>query len=68
MKIDAYTKAVLTVIAACLVWISLGGPSLVTPVQAQPDGQVVIVGWQAVDNGGKPTGRVNALPLPVTQR
>jgi hypothetical protein len=32
MRID---KAVLTVIAACLVWMSLGGPAVLTPVSAQ---------------------------------
>ena len=35
MRLDLYTKAVLTVIAACLVWISLGGPSLLVPLSAQ---------------------------------
>lgn len=31
MRIDWYTKCVLTVIAACLVWLSIGGAA-VTPV------------------------------------
>lgn len=48
---DRYTKAVLTVIAACLVWLSLGGPSLITPVNAQADAQPVLLrGW--VDQNG----------------
>ena len=48
---DRYTKAVLTVIAACLVWLSLGGPSLITPVNAQADEQRVLLrGW--VDQNG----------------
>jgi hypothetical protein len=48
---DRYTKAVLTVIAACLVWLSLGGPSLITPVSAQADAQHVLLrGW--VDENG----------------
>jgi hypothetical protein len=37
MTIDRYTKMVLTVIAACLVWLSVGGPSLMTAVNAQID-------------------------------
>jgi len=35
MTVDRYTKVVLTVIAACLVWLCAGGPSLITPVSAQ---------------------------------
>lgn len=52
MKIDAYTKTVLTVIAACLVWLCListgqtvvaqSQSALVSPLPAQP---VVVVGW-----------------------
>jgi hypothetical protein len=45
MKPDLYTKAVLTVIAACLMWMSLGGPALLTPVHAQAGQQVIIAGW-----------------------
>jgi hypothetical protein len=51
MTIDRYTKVVLTVIAACLLWISVGGPSLLTPVSAQivqplqQHQQVVLAGW-----------------------
>jgi hypothetical protein len=53
MRIDLYTKCVLTVIAACLVWLSLGGPALLTVAQAQApsgDPHVVISGW--VDGSG----------------
>ena len=32
MVVDRYTKAVLSVIAACLVWLSVGGPSLLVLV------------------------------------
>jgi hypothetical protein len=49
MTVDRYTKLVLTVIAVCLVWLSLGGPALITPVSAQTDG-VVLRGW--VDQSG----------------
>jgi hypothetical protein len=48
MTIDRYTRVVLTVIAVCLVWLSLGGPSLVTPVSAQKLSgydRVLIAGW-----------------------
>jgi hypothetical protein len=69
MKIDAYTKLVLTVIAICLVWISIGGPSLITSVTAEAQvstsvQRVIIVGYQegVVDVNSK------ALPLPVTQK
>ena len=39
-------KAMLTVIALCLVWISLGGPSLLPGVGAQSTADVVIGGWR----------------------
>ena len=55
MSVDRYTKAVLTVIAACLVWLSLGGPSVMTPVSAQAEG-VLLRGW--IDD----TGNVLAFP------
>jgi len=53
MRIDLYTKAVLTVIALCLIWMSLGGSSLLTPVSAQSSGydRVIISGWS--DENGK---------------
>ena len=67
MKTDLYTKTVLTIIAACLVWICLGGPSLITPVQAQRQLQdVVIAGWKGEPN----TANVNQLsmsPLPTSK-
>ena len=65
MRTDTYTKAMLTVIALCLLWIALGGPSLITPVGAQNrDQRVVITGWQASPFGTSDTPR--ALPLPIT--
>ena len=52
MKIDTYTKAVLTVIAACLVWLCVksSGDVVVAQSQANPVGPlpaqpVVVVGW-----------------------
>ena len=50
MAVDRYTKLVLTVIAVCLVWLSVGGPSLIAPVSAQTGDRVVLAGW--VDEKG----------------
>jgi len=35
MRIDRYTKIILTIIAACLVWLSVGGAQLLPSVKAQ---------------------------------
>jgi hypothetical protein len=35
MRIDRYTKVILTIIAACLVWLSVGGTRLFPSVKAQ---------------------------------
>ena len=50
MAVDRYTKLLLTVIAMCLVWLSVGGPSLITPVSAQTNQRVIVAGW--VDESG----------------
>ena len=63
MSVDRYTKAVLTVIAACLVclvWLSAGGPSLITPVSAQADG-VLLRGW--IDESGAVMSFPKASPF-----
>lgn len=52
MNIDAYTKAVLTVIAACLVWIVLKDANIVTPAHAQTVATVTDV--NIVQIGGSP--------------
>jgi hypothetical protein len=81
MKIDSYTKAVLTVIAACLVWMCVKstGETVVaqsqaapwSPLPAQP---VVVVGWgrlnPAVAGGieidwADPQRRVSEISVPV---
>jgi hypothetical protein len=76
--VDRYTKLVLTVIAICLVWLSLGGPSLITPVSAQND-RVYLAGW--IDEGGafrpfpavpgigkpQPGKPIPSAPLPIWQ-
>jgi hypothetical protein len=78
MAVDRYTKVVLTVIAACLVWLSVGGPSLITPVKAQSD-RVYLAGW--IDEKGasrqfpippgtgiaEPGRPVTPTPLPIWQ-
>ena len=79
MAVDRYTKAVLTVIAVCLLWLSLGGPSLLPTASAQSQG-VVLTGWvdglgtvrpfpDAVGVArGEPGRPIPPAPLPVTMR
>jgi hypothetical protein len=73
MAVDRYTKVVLTVIAVCLVWLSLGGPSLITPVRAQDNQRVILAGWMGADGqvrqlrqGGYAGGE--SLPVWVANR
>jgi hypothetical protein len=73
MPIDRYTKVVLTIIAACLIWLSLGGPALLPTAHAQsnkPTTNVLIAGW--VDSTGgvhsvksPPTGEWGGVPVAV---
>jgi hypothetical protein len=59
--VDRYTKVVLTVIAACLVWLcamTTGRPAQaeqLTQLSALPGGvqPVVVVGWGTMDQEGK---------------
>jgi hypothetical protein len=60
MAMDRYTKLVLTVIAVCLVWLSVGGPSMITPVSAQADG-VLLRGW--IDESGAVISFPKATPF-----
>jgi hypothetical protein len=67
MRIDFYTKAVLTVIATCLVWMCLTG---VTPeVQAQANRpaptQVVLVDERGIPVPTAQGLRVNLGPQPI---
>jgi hypothetical protein len=78
MRIDVYTKAVLTVIALCLVYLCIDRAASGSPVQAQ-EGQfqrqllqrVVIAGW--LDSEGRerrlpgtiPNNATGPRPLPV---
>ena len=71
MSVDRYTKLVLTVIALCLVWLSLNGPTLITPVTAQVDRQsVYIAGWVGADGKVRQFAQANRGgpiidPIPV---
>ncbi len=81
MRVDVYTKAVLTVIAGCLLWMCVRSAG--TPVAAQaatpllsalPAQPVVVVGWGRLNPaaaGGveidwaDPQRRVSEISLPV---
>ena len=69
MKSDAYTKAVLTVIAACLVWMCVNGMTPVTQAQTKPPepSPVILVDAKGNPLYGSDGLRVNlgAKPLPV---
>ena len=71
-EIDLYTKAVLIVIAACLVWICLRDVTLVRPAQAtSPQGAIVKI--TAIDDGvilpvSIDAVRVNKGLVPVQQK
>ena len=57
MRIDAYTKVILTIIAACLVYLSFGGRAVMPVARAESDGsRVLITGWVDAD------GRIQRLP------
>lgn len=65
--VDRYTRVVLTVIAACLVWLCVNG----MPQRAQAQGAqpVLLAGW--VDGHGRPwqlANGNNVAPLPVQQQ
>lgn len=55
MKVDLYTKSVLTIIAICLLWISL--EHMFTPrtaMAAESPQKVIIVGWEGAEGQGIP--------------
>ena len=66
MAVDRYTKGILTVIAVCLVWLSLGGPSLIAPVEAQVGDRVILAGW--IDESGHYLAFPKAPQMPDTSR
>jgi len=55
MRIDRYTKVVLTIIAVCLVWLSVGGVQVFPPAHAQ------------VPPASAPKAQVPPPPAPKTQ-
>ena len=64
--VDRHTRLVLTVIAACLVWLCVNG--LPEGAHAQGAQPVLLAGW--VDVQGRPwqfANGNNAAPLPVRQ-
>ncbi len=61
MTVDRYTKAVLTVIALCLIWIAIR--PVVTPAYATPPGQYTDVNIAAI--GAYPVIPSAALPVKV---
>jgi hypothetical protein len=63
LRIDLYTKLVLTGILGCLIWLCVALTPIGTPVQAQAEpGQVVIAGYQV---GGVVLGVDEGLPVTV---
>ena len=71
MNVDAYTKTVLTIIAACLVWICLNGVTPVARAQATRPAPAPVI---LVDASGTPLSAVPvivgnpSLPVEVTNR
>ena len=70
MNIDLYTKTILTVIAACLVWMCLSGVTPSTFAQGQQAGPTRVI---LVDERNAPLNTANGLrvdvgtqPIPVT--
>jgi len=65
MRTDTYTKVMLTIIAACLVYLCLGRPAVFPTAQAQaPQTHVVLDGWSyGTDN--RVLQPIESNPLPV---
>jgi hypothetical protein len=65
MRTDAYTKVMLTVIAACLIYIALGRPGILPAVQAQGEPQhVILAGWS--QSPASAAVSLGSQPLPVS--
>jgi hypothetical protein len=65
MKIDRYTKGVLTVIAACLLYLCMcsSAASINVSAQTREGERVLIAGW--VDRAGNVRPLSREYPLPV---
>lgn len=66
MRIDLYTKSVLTVIAVCLLWIAFGRGEPVVSAQAGRQ-KVILVGWEDEfdHTHDLPLGSFGSAPIPV---
>jgi hypothetical protein len=62
MKTDFYTKAMLTVIAACLVYLSLRQAAIMPVTHAAGTTQVIVSGWAT---GAGVVKTFDGSPLPV---
>jgi hypothetical protein len=59
MRVDIYTKAILTIIAVCLLWLCLRGTTVIPVAEAQTSSatqKVHVAGW--IDANGE----VHLLP------
>jgi hypothetical protein len=72
MMIDRYTKAILTMIALCLLYLCMGRPGMAVPVAAQSGFQrVIVAGW--ADKAGNeiylpsPVGGATIAPMPAAE-
>ncbi len=64
MRTDTYTKVMLTVIAACLIYIALGRPAMLPVAQAQNEpAHVILAGWSQSTAGAAMS--LGSQPLPV---
>ncbi len=72
MRIDLYTKVILTVIATCLVYLCVGGLSLSSVAHAQRDTEnVIVAGWIDADGNRHAlphADKTHALPVDTFQR
>lgn len=65
---DTYTKTVLTVIAACLVWLCMRQELATTPAVAQAGQPVRVVGPVHVILAGVDEDAFKTTPVPVVVR
>jgi len=65
MRVDNYTKLMLTIIAGTLLWLCAVLTPVGTPVQAQAPGQVVLVGWKSSDGAIHSFSMTEGLPVRV---
>jgi hypothetical protein len=64
MRTDVYSRIMLTVIAACWIYIALGRPAILPAAQAQNEPQhVILAGWSQSPFG--PAVSLGSQPLPV---